>query len=81
MSDITPTPGMTVTINVEGSGLPGGGSAGDMLTRTENGAAWKPAPDVEQSVFDMLVKAGLLPMVADADGAILTDENGAILLM
>lgn len=42
MSDVVnPMPGMSVSIRVEGSGLPGGGTTGDVLTKTETGAEWK----------------------------------------
>lgn len=104
MSDVVnPMPGMSVSIRVEGSGLPGGGTPGDVLTKTESGAEWqKPTGSVQtvngvlpdesgnvqidiapedSEVIDMLIELDALPAVADADGAILTDESGAILMM
>ena len=37
--------------------------------------------DFSDEVIDMLIELDALPAVADADGAILTDESGAILMM
>lgn len=34
-------PSAKVEITVQGDALPAGGNAGDVLTRTENGAEWK----------------------------------------
>lgn len=42
MADVlNPMPGMEVDITVHGDALPAGGNAGDVLTKTENGAEWK----------------------------------------
>ena len=38
-------------------------------------------PESNDEVLDMLIDLNACPAVTDADGAILTDENGAILMM
>ena len=52
MSDVVkPMPGMSVSIRVEGGGLPNGGVPGDVLTKTESGAEWqKPTGGEEGTV-------------------------------
>lgn len=37
--------------------------------------------DYTDEVIDMLIELDALPAVTDAEGSILTDENGAILMM
>lgn len=75
-----------ITIRVEGSGLPGGGADGQVLSRQNGKAVWVDVPSelpegAADDIISMLADLDALPAVTDADGAILTDENGAILLM
>ena len=69
---LTATKGTDVqTMDVrDGAGVPPGGNPGDLLIKTESGAAWKDAGD-------FLAEAGFIDMAADADGAILADYDGA----
>lgn len=71
-----------ITIRVEGSGLPQGGSDGQVLTRQDGKAVWGDAQlsVSEAGVISLMLEMNALPTLVDASGAILTDNSGAIVL-
>ncbi len=80
------TPGLLEQIlaKVEqgGTGLPPGGTTGDILVKqseTDGDAAWQNTEVTDEEVLTMLLSLDLAP-AATSDGAVLTDENGNILL-
>ena len=68
-----------ITIRVEGSGLPGGGSDGQVLTRRDGKAVWGDL-DIDGVVLDLMIRMGIAPVMADGDDTILTDGDGAVLI-
>lgn len=72
-----------ITIKVEGSGLPGGGSDGQVLTRQGGKAVWGDAGlnISDQEIVAVLLAANALPAILDDSGAIITDDAGNILLV
>lgn len=71
-----------ITIKVEGSGLPGGGSDGQVLTKQNGKAVWgnPPTSMTVEDVLELLVNLGVAPVLQDDDGAVLADGDGAILI-
>lgn len=71
-----------ITIRVEGSGLPGGGADGQVLTRQDGKAVWGDLPAIltEENVLELLISLGIAPVLTDNDGAVLADGDGAILI-
>lgn len=61
-------------------GLPEGGSENQVLVKTADGAEWADLATTDD-IISMLADLDALPAVADENGAILTDEHDAILLM
>lgn len=67
--------------NGGGASLPEGGTEGQVLTKTAEGAAWMDAAGgfgEEADVLEIVTTAGLVEPVATASGEILTDNDGKI---
>lgn len=59
--------------------LPEGGEPGQILTRTADNAEWADLA-TDDDVISLLLELDALPTLVDASGAILTDNNGVVLL-
>ena len=65
-------------IAIDGS-LPPGGSPGDIVVRTADGAQWQPDQLTDEELLQAMIDTDTLAAVHDS-GGILTDENGKIIL-
>ena len=62
------------------SGLPSDGSTGDVLAKTEDGAAWK-TPTGADDALAWLIAEGLIVPALAVGNTIYTDKDGAIIVL
>lgn len=69
-----------ITIRVEGSGLPGGGMDGGVLSQKDGKPVWI-APTTSAEVLAWLREAGFVQPAMASENVYYTDNNGAVYVL
>lgn len=64
----------------DGAGVPPGGNPGDLLIKTESGAAWA-SEGTAQDALGWMMDSGMIAPAMAADGKIYCDNDGTIFVI